>query len=140
DDASEADSDQVTIATAVGGQTSAALIGVRCMQLDVLLSEQQLADPMLLKIDVEGHEAAVLRGAVDLLRRARPTLLIEVHGPGSLGECVQLLDPMGYDIQSMPLDAAFQRVIEAAVNGQTIQFEGFERMYVLCSAASNAGL
>ena len=93
---------------------------------------------MLLKIDVEGHEAAVLRGAADLLRRSRPTLLIEAHGPGPLGECVQLLKSMGYDIRSMPHDAARQRVIEEAINGRTIQFEDFERMYVLCRAASDA--
>ena len=135
---SDAGNEQVTIATAVGGEASAALIGVRCVRLDALLSEQQLADPTLLKIDVEGHEAAVLRGATELLRRARPTLLIEAHGPEPLRECVRLLKPMGYDIRSMPHNAGRQRVIEEAINGQTIEFEGFERMYVLCRAASDA--
>ena len=32
----------------------------------------------LLKIDVETHEPAVLKGFLDLLRRDRPTLLIEL--------------------------------------------------------------
>jgi FkbM family methyltransferase len=35
-------------------------------------------DPAVVKIDVEGHELAVLRGLDDTLRRCRPVLLIEV--------------------------------------------------------------
>jgi FkbM family methyltransferase len=35
--------------------------------------------PMLVKIDVEGAELVVLRGATGLLRRNRPTLLLSVH-------------------------------------------------------------
>jgi FkbM family methyltransferase len=36
--------------------------------------------PSLVKIDVEGAEAHVLRGAADLLRTNRPTVLCELHG------------------------------------------------------------
>jgi len=35
--------------------------------------------PRVLKIDVEGHEGAVLRGARDVLRRWRPALFLELH-------------------------------------------------------------
>jgi FkbM family methyltransferase len=39
--------------------------------------------PDLLQIDVEGAELAVLHGAEATLRKARPKLLIEIHGWGS---------------------------------------------------------
>jgi FkbM family methyltransferase len=39
--------------------------------------------PDVIKIDVEGGELAVLNGATNLLKRARPTLIIEVHDWGS---------------------------------------------------------
>jgi FkbM family methyltransferase len=35
--------------------------------------------PTVLKIDVEGHEAAVLRGAAQTLRRHRPVVFLELH-------------------------------------------------------------
>jgi hypothetical protein len=44
--------------------------------LDWLLDS--LPDPNVLKIDVESHEAEVLRGAVRLLESARPVILCEV--------------------------------------------------------------
>ena len=53
----------------------------------------------LIKIDVEGHELAVLRGAVSLLARDRPHLLIEAeerHRPGALESVCGFLSPYGY--------------------------------------------
>ena len=60
-------------------------------------------DPTHLKIDVEGFEEEALRGAVALLRRARPVLFLELHGdlirrrgrdPGAV---LALLKDCGYD-------------------------------------------
>lgn len=52
--------------------------------------------PTLIKVDVEGAEAEVLRGAADLLRRHRPTLLLSTHGPEVHAECLSLLGDLGY--------------------------------------------
>lgn len=52
-----------------------------------------------IKIDVEGHEGAVLRGARGLIRRDRPSLLIEAedrHHLGSPAEIRRLLEAEGY--------------------------------------------
>lgn len=45
----------------------------------------QHGDPDLLKVDVEGHELAVVAGAMGTLQLARPALFVEVHG-AVLGE------------------------------------------------------
>ena len=52
-----------------------------------------------MKVDVEGHEVEVLKGAADLLARDRPSLLLETeerHRPGALAAIRALLEPMGY--------------------------------------------
>jgi len=48
--------------------------------------------PEMIKIDVEGAEARVLRGAWTTLRRHRPRLLIEVHSAAAGQEVAALLD------------------------------------------------
>ncbi len=54
--------------------------------------------PTLIQIDVEGAELSVLRGAEVTLRRARPKLLIEVHGweTGAREEVAGFLSRFGY--------------------------------------------
>lgn len=52
-----------------------------------------------IKIDVEGHELAVLRGAMTTLARTRPNLIVETEeniAPGGLAQIVALLAPLGY--------------------------------------------
>lgn len=49
---------------------------VSTVPLDAL-QEIAAADIVVIKIDVEGHEDSVLRGAVAMLRRARPTIIAE---------------------------------------------------------------
>lgn len=52
-----------------------------------------------MKIDVEGHEKSVLRGARFLLENCHPTLLIELeerHHPGCLTEVPKFLEEFGY--------------------------------------------
>jgi FkbM family methyltransferase len=51
---------------------------VRLRKVDSLVKELG-SKPSVLKIDVEGFELEVLRGAGDLLAYSRPTLIVEVH-------------------------------------------------------------
>lgn len=54
-------------------------IEVNIRKLDTLV--KALGRPRLVKIDVEGFELEVLRGATDLLSTAQPTLIMEIHPP-----------------------------------------------------------
>lgn len=67
-------------------------------RLDTLVRSQGFAWPGFLKIDVEGAEGAVLRGAPEVLSR-KPALVIETHGPGPEDECADVLLPLGYRLQ-----------------------------------------
>lgn len=54
-----------------------------------------------MKLDVEGHEESALRGALDLLQNARPSLLLEIMGnlddaQTSAGRVNALLSELGY--------------------------------------------
>jgi len=53
-------------------------VDVELRRIDSLVKELG-SNPSLLKIDVEGFELEVLRGASDLLCTGRPALIIEVH-------------------------------------------------------------
>jgi FkbM family methyltransferase len=47
--------------------------------------------PSIIKIDVERHEAAVLRGAVETMRRCQPTLLLEAYPEETADECREII-------------------------------------------------
>lgn len=70
-------------------------IEVNCITLDSIAS-QRIG---FVKIDVEGHELSVLKGATKLLARDTPTLLIEVeerHRENAIGSVRAFLEPFDY--------------------------------------------
>ncbi len=79
---------------------------VRAGSLDSELAGLTRLD--LAKIDVEGGEVGVIRGAIGLLRRLRPVVLLEAHwGPGR--EAMRILQEEGYvlgDTVGRPIEAA----------------------------------
>lgn len=63
------------------------------------LDEVVVDDVAIIKIDVEGHELDVLRGATALLDRCHPALIVECedrHRPGAIGELFGFLAERGY--------------------------------------------
>ena len=54
-------------------------------------AERVGADPDFIKIDTEGHEAHIIRGALETIKRANPRLLIEVHAKEAGEEILDLL-------------------------------------------------
>jgi FkbM family methyltransferase len=72
---------------------------ISCTTLDAYCSSHQL-QPQFIKIDVEGHELAVLQGARELLARYHPVLLVECEqrhaGAKGRMEVFSLLASAGY--------------------------------------------
>jgi FkbM family methyltransferase len=85
-----------------GALEEAANQGYALQQMEVettTLDALGLKDVGAIKIDVEGHELAVLRGGQQLLRRDRPSLLVEVeerHHPGGSHAVFRFLEEREY--------------------------------------------
>ena len=87
--------------------------------LDSLLA-QRTSPPVLVKIDVEGAEALVLRGAARLLAEHRPAVLMEVHNASAGRSSIELLTRAGYRsshvgvngrLTPVPVDLAYGHVL-----------------------------
>jgi FkbM family methyltransferase len=74
------------------------LVQVECALADDLVEAGEVAPPALVKIDVEGAEANVLRGAIRTLQSHRPTLLIEVHHVRAMHDVDRVLSDVGYSV------------------------------------------
>lgn len=77
-------------------ETAAVVHEVRVVRIDDLGA----TDVGFLKIDVEGHERAALDGAVELIRRDRPRLLLEAeqrHIEEPLGSLFERVTSEGYE-------------------------------------------
>lgn len=72
---------------------------VQLITLDSLADEAGCC-PDLLKIDVEGHEEAAIRGASGLLRQ-RPTVLLEISSEHSGSDVVGSLFEYGYTVSAV---------------------------------------
>lgn len=85
--------DNNTLGDVSGGHIQSISVPVR------RLDDLHLDDVALVKIDVEGHELAVLRGAADTLARNRPAIVVEAeqrHHPNTVDEITRLLAGLGY--------------------------------------------
>lgn len=79
---------------------------ITVVPLDKLVEMQQLPSPHLLKIDVEGFELQVLRGARSTLAKAHPRSFLELHGNTAAEkheiwmQIFDLLSSFDYDIHT----------------------------------------
>lgn len=93
-----ADAADVSNSLEAGFKASEQSVDVETIRLDDLVDTTSAA-PLVLKIDVEGHEAAVLTGARSLLERRRPVIVVEVlnRRGGRLAEAISsAIDGLGY--------------------------------------------
>lgn len=109
-------SDQTAqLAMSVTGDSSQASIAhdgelqVEARRLDDLLSQGVVPPPDLLKIDVEGHEAAVLQGARATLSSYRPVILCDYNDHNTLEIVTQALLGLEYEVAPGPPVSAVPR-------------------------------
>ncbi len=77
----------VTGSASIHGHMSASqkqCVDVKIRRLDDLCGAGVVAEPNLIKIDVEGHELPVFEGAKALLRKARPEIIFEYNTEAAL--------------------------------------------------------
>ncbi|HEV3436595.1 MAG TPA: FkbM family methyltransferase [Gemmata sp.] len=73
-------------------------VPVTTVSLDSLVKKGEIRLPRLVKIDVEGHGAESLRGAVESIREARPWIVMGFHSPHEYLGVRDLLAPLGYGL------------------------------------------
>ena len=93
----------------------AAGVPVRVKKLDSSLPELGAIGVDFLKIDAEGFDEAVLRGAAETLRTQRPTVIVEIWGGG--GSVRKLLESAGYRAYAYDYEAHQLRELPASFDG-----------------------
>jgi FkbM family methyltransferase len=83
----------------VNAHKSKRTIKVKTTTIDQETKSRPLPD--LLKIDVEGAEIDVLRGAHQLICAKRPILLVEIHSPEIAIQYDELIAKFGYETQDL---------------------------------------
>jgi FkbM family methyltransferase len=90
-----------TLSPAAGGGPGEVRLPVDVKQLDQVIGDRSIG---LLKIDVEGHEPGVLRGALELLRAGRVRdIIFEDHDPYP-SEATAIVEGAGYRLYSLSND------------------------------------
>jgi FkbM family methyltransferase len=98
-------------------ENQAGRLQVRVCRLDSVVQRDSLPLPRIIKIDVEGAEAAVLDGARETIRKARPIFIIELHGTNAV--IAKKLDELGY-VCAVP--GSTKTITEVHWNAQIVAF------------------
>lgn len=78
-------------------------INVSCERLDDIYT----GIPSIMKIDVEGHELRVLKGATDTIKKHKPALLIEIHEFSEDNDVHTYIKSLGYTDPKMRPDKVY---------------------------------
>src|SRR5215469_5586847 len=82
-----------------GNPSEGSLRSYGTLQVRTVRLDSQGTVPDLIKIDVEGNEHEVLRGAVETMRAHHPLVLVARHSADS--QCRDLLEEVGYEVSEI---------------------------------------
>lgn len=71
---------------------------VEARTIDFLIGHEGFPEPEVIKIDVEGHEEQVLRGALEAIDRCRPVILCDRNDDSTFSSVSALLGSHGYEV------------------------------------------
>jgi FkbM family methyltransferase len=74
---------------------------VETVAIDSLVESGRIKPPNMLKIDIEGGETDMLRGAERTLRRLGPTIFLAAHGSQNRTDCLTILSALGYTLSAI---------------------------------------
>jgi FkbM family methyltransferase len=78
-----------------------ATVCVPMRSIDSLVDAADVPAPDVIKIDVEGAEVRVLKGAIHTLHHYKPTVFVEAHSPGLAAQCAEQLTVLGYAVSQL---------------------------------------
>jgi len=74
---------------------------VEIVKLDDFVLKNNISLPNIIKIDVEGEELNVLKGAKNLLTECSPLIFLSAHSQQLYDSCCEFLKSLGYEIKSI---------------------------------------
>ena len=105
------------------GETRARIIQVNVSTLDRFAALNNISAIDLIKIDVEGHELRVIRGAIATLKKMQPVLQIEIeqrHHSSPIEDIIEEIEKIGYTCHYLdPEKKALRQLKEGAENLQS---------------------
>lgn len=85
----------------MGHLAACGTLNVPTITIDTFVFDQAMPGPEVIKIDVEGAELEVLKGASQTLCRHRPLILLATHGAAVHRECCRFLEKHAFVLESL---------------------------------------
>jgi FkbM family methyltransferase len=87
---------------AMGHISGKGLLQVQAVSLDEMVLAGKVPPPAVVKIDVEGAEGLVLKGALEMLSLYHPAIFLATHSEELRRECWEILGSIAYALEHVP--------------------------------------
>lgn len=73
-------------------------VEAEAVTVDLLMANGEVLPPQLMKIDVEGHDIEVIKGALRTIERCKPVILCDYNTGVTIDRLRQVLNPLSYQV------------------------------------------